>query len=403
MIEHIQRRCLPRLLVVTSTYPRWSGDPEPGFVHELAKRLVDRFEVHVVGPHATGAKVEDVLDGVRVHRYRYAPDRWETLVNHGGMLTNLRRSPWKWLLLPGFLMAQLAALRRVRRHIGPAVVHAHWLLPQGLLASFGAAAPLVITSHGADLFGLRGRFFAKLRRRVVARSAAITVVSEAMARRLAEEGCRGRVRVLPMGVDIERFSVGPTPRHGSRLLFVGRMVQKKGLRHLLDAMPALVAAHAGLVLDLAGFGPEEAALRAQVAALGLGENVRFLGAMSQAALPPLYRQATVFVAPFVEADGDQEGLGLVVAEAMACGCPVVVGDVAGVRDLVGERTGVRVNARDANALAATILALLADPARRRQLGSAGRDHVRTHYAWPVVASRYADLLQDAAAGLGAAP
>src|SRR5690606_6282774 len=91
----------PTLLVLTSTYPRWAGDPEPGFVHELAKRLTDRFRVIVLGPHAPGAKTAEVLDGVEVIRYRYAPERMETLVNDGGIITNLRRSRWKYLLVPG--------------------------------------------------------------------------------------------------------------------------------------------------------------------------------------------------------------------------------------------------------------------------------------------------------------
>src|SRR5690606_35496267 len=76
----------PRLLVLTSTYPRGDGDPEPGFVHELARRLVGRFQVTVVCPHAVGAATREDMDGVHVVRYRYAPERWETLVNDGGIV-----------------------------------------------------------------------------------------------------------------------------------------------------------------------------------------------------------------------------------------------------------------------------------------------------------------------------
>ena len=75
----------PRLLVLTSTYPRWAGDPEPGFVHELSRRLTDKFQVTVLCPHACGALPKEQLDGVKVIRYRYAPERWERLVNNGGI------------------------------------------------------------------------------------------------------------------------------------------------------------------------------------------------------------------------------------------------------------------------------------------------------------------------------
>src|ERR1700735_2418201 len=94
------------LLVLASTYPRWRGDPEPGFVHELAKRLTDQFHVIAIVPAAPGAAAREILDDVEVIRYRYAPHRFETLVNDGGIVTNLRRHRWKVLLVPPFVLAQ---------------------------------------------------------------------------------------------------------------------------------------------------------------------------------------------------------------------------------------------------------------------------------------------------------
>jgi glycosyltransferase involved in cell wall biosynthesis len=379
------------LLVLASTYPRWQGDPEPAFVHELAKRLAVCFDVTVVAPHAPGAVSREMLDGVRVRRYRYAPARWETLVNDGGMLANLRRARWKWLLLPGFLFAQWLAVRRAVRELGPCAVHAHWLLPQGLIALLAVrGVPVLLTAHGADLFGLRSRVFAHLRGWVVRRAAMTGVVSQAMRSRLLEEAPQARVRVLPMGVDDEQlFRPDDTPREKDALLFVGRLVEKKGLHHLVEAMPAVLASRPQAVLTVAGFGPEQARLELRATELGIREHIRFLGAQPQASLPDLYRRASLLVAPFVEArGGDQEGLGLVVAEAMACGCPVLVGDVAGVRDLVDGRTGALVDASDHRALAATVSSLLADETRRRQLGEMGREHVQRRYSWRVVADGY---------------
>src|SRR5690554_5520823 len=126
----------PVLLVLTSTYPRWKGDPEPAFVHELCRRQTDRFEVHVLCPHSAGAsRREAAFDGVTVHRYRYAPDALETLVSGGGSLANLKRSPWKWLLVPSYFIAQIGAtLTRVRR-LKPQVVHCHWIVLQGVVVA----------------------------------------------------------------------------------------------------------------------------------------------------------------------------------------------------------------------------------------------------------------------------
>ncbi|MEO5344537.1 MAG: glycosyltransferase family 4 protein, partial [Gammaproteobacteria bacterium SHHR-1] len=111
-----------KLLVLSSTYPRWANDPEPGFVHELSKRLTARFAVHVLCPHAPGCATQETLDGVQVHRFRYAPSGLETLVQGGGILNNLKQQPWKWLLLPPFLLALLASSWRLTRRLRPAAI-----------------------------------------------------------------------------------------------------------------------------------------------------------------------------------------------------------------------------------------------------------------------------------------
>lgn len=90
MVDDLKQAKL-RLLVLTSTYPRWPNDPEPGFVHELAKRLTGYFQVQVLAPQAFGARRQEILDGVDVVRFCYAPVWLQTLVNDGGIVTNLKR------------------------------------------------------------------------------------------------------------------------------------------------------------------------------------------------------------------------------------------------------------------------------------------------------------------------
>ncbi len=392
----------PRLLVLASTYPRWPGDPEPGFVHELARRLVPEFDVTVLGPHARGAERREVMDGVEVRRYRYAPAALETLVNDGGIVTNLRRAPWKWLLVPGFVAASAFQAWRLARTLQPDVVHAHWILPQGLaMAGLGVVdrrmPPFLVTAHGADLFALRGSLLESLKRFVVRRAARVTVVSEAMRASLQGIGSAvGKIEVQPMGVDFdERFTPDACcTRSPNELLFVGRMVEKKGLRHLLDAMPRVLQSCPDARLTIAGFGPEGAARAAQARRLGIEGRIRFLGAVSQRDLPALYRRAAVFVAPFVEAaSGDQEGLGLVVVEAIACGCPVVASDLPAVDQVLGgDERAVRVPAADPDALAEALIAMLSRPPEASELATR-RERLRQQFGWTQVAARYAALLR----------
>jgi glycosyltransferase involved in cell wall biosynthesis len=394
---------LPRLLVLASTYPRWAGDPEPGFVHELARRLTGDFEVLVVGPHAPGARLRETHEGVTVARYRYAPRSLETLVNDGGIVGNLRRHPWKALLLPGFVLAQTWATWRAIRQHRPDVIHAHWLVPQGLVVALlgllpGRWPPFVVTSHGADLFALRGTAWQWLKRLVVRRAAAVTVVSSAMQEAVLGLGADpATLSVQSMGVDLQhRFTPDDSqPRSRHELLFVGRLVAKKGLLHLLQAMPAILRANPEAHLTVAGFGPEEARLRQACEALCLVHCVSFLGPVEQVALPELYRRAAVFVAPFVRAPGgDEEGLGLVLVEAAGCGCPVVAGQVAAVRDVVDDPAiGVIVDPLDAEALAAAVLDAMGGSAGTPESGRR-RAAAVARFDWGPRAGAYAALLKE---------
>jgi len=396
----------PTLLVLASTYPRWKGDHEPGFVHELCLRLCSDFNVVALVPDAPGADADGVLDGVEVRRYRYAPRSWQTLVANGGIVANLRRAKWKWLLLPGFVFAQYLSVRRIARERRIDVIHAHWLLPQGLIArraSKRAAVPFVVTSHGGDLFGLRSRIPAIFKRKVAADCAAMTVVSSAMCEEAQRLGLHPpRIEVLPMGVDLQtRFVPDSTvARASDELLFVGRLVPKKGLRFLLAALPRVLAARPHARLTIAGFGPDETALKAQAKELNIDRAVDFLGPMAQAGLPALYRRAAVFVAPFVRDDsGDQEGLPVALMEAIGCGCPVVVGEVAGVYDLLGEHAGeIAVDATDPGALSRAILAVLDAPERACERAQALRQRIADKIDWNVIAAGYSRVLHSASAG-----
>ncbi|MDN5924601.1 MAG: glycosyltransferase, partial [Xanthomonadales bacterium] len=379
---------------------RARGPPRRGGPFSGPRRLAARFRVIAVVPDAPWADPDGLLDGVEVVRYRYAPRRLQTLVNDGGIVANLKRSPWKWLLVPGFLVGQYLAARRVIRRYHVDIIHAHWLLPQGLLACrlsrrFGVS--FVVTSHGGDLFGLRGRLLTALKRKVAGVCAAMTVVSTAMGDEVKRLGLKPRhLEVLPMGVNLQDRFVPDSRQHrtSDTLLFVGRLVPKKGLRYLLDAMPILLAKHPEAVLRIVGFGPDETALKRQAEVLTLGTHVQFYGPAAQQELPALYRGAAVFVAPFVrDVNGDQEGLPVALTEAMGCECPVVVGNVDGIHDLLGDAAAsVAVQPQDVEALAAAILTTLDHPLEASKQARTMRAAVSARMDWVHIAGRYTDIL-----------
>lgn len=388
----------PTVLVLASTYPRWADDHEPGFVHELCKRLLPHFHVIALVPDAPGADPNGLLDGVEVVRYRYAPRPLQTLVFNGGIVTNLRRSLWKWALVPGFVLAQWWAARRILRQRRVDAIHAHWLIPQGLIARAlrrSHGTPYLVTSHGGDLFGLRGALPSKIKRTVLRNASATTVVSTAMRDAIAGLGIdTSSVDVEPMGVDlIGRFRPDANvTRQSGQLLFVGRLVEKKGLRYLLEALPDIRKNRPDVTLIVAGFGPERQALEAQARSLGQGDAVHFIGPVSQSDLPHLYQRASIVVAPFVQAaSGDQEGLGLVVVEALGCGANVVVSDLPATRELGEAISGLyRVPPANHKALSDAVLAAL--QALTTSADTRCADLMR--FDWNIRAAAYADRLHS---------
>lgn len=372
-------------------------------MHNLNRHLAEQFEVHVVCPHAPGAMEEEVLDGIQVHRFRYAPGNCETLVQDGGILNNLKHRRWKWLLVPFFLAALAIKTWWLIRQLRPACIHAHWIIPQGLalttaLAFMRSPPPFMLTSHGGDLYGLRGRVFRALKSAVARRADLVTVVSSPMAEEVRRLGVRPeRVHVISMGADFggSAVPIAEASRQTGEMLFVGRLVEKKGLRFLIEALPAIVARMPEAHLYIAGFGPEESSLRGQVDQLALQEHVTFLGGVAHAELPALYRRASICIAPFVEAStGDQEGLPLVVLEAIANGCPIVVGDLAVLDDILtpGE-ADFRVDPRLPEMLADRVLSVMengeAAVARTRVI----RERLIVRHGWEYIAAEHSLLLQ----------
>jgi glycosyltransferase involved in cell wall biosynthesis len=401
-----------RVLVLASTFPRWAGDTEPPFVYNLSRRLAERFQITVLAPHAAHARRQERMDGMDVHRFRYFwPERSQQLA-YGGMLPNLRRNRWLWAQVPFFLTAELIAAVRLIRSRKIDVIHAHWLVPQGLVAALAGLItrrPVVVTAHGADVYGLRGGVTSTIKRWILRRMNRVTAVSEHLAGAIHELAPNQPVTVdvISMGVDTDRFYA----RHnatalrrklgipGPMILFVGRLAEKKGLRYLLDAMPAVLRQAPGATLVVIGDGPLRGELSLQAHDLKLGESVRFLGARKPEDLPEFYSAADVFVGPSIVAQGgDTESFGLVFAEAMACGCPVVASNVGGVGDLVqDEKTGLLVPQRDADALALAINRVLSDEGLGRRLRRNARAHVQRNLTQTSIAERYGTVLQEAAA------
>ena len=394
-----------RLLILTSTFPRWQDDEDPPFVFELCDRLKAEYDIHVLAPHFPGASKKEDFNGIHVKRFRYFFDPLERLAYHGGILAKLKKNPFQYGLLPFFFMGELFALIKLLRHHRFHLIHAHWLIPQGLVAVLacyltGSKIPLLFTSHGGDLFGLQGIIMNRIKRWVILKSHALTVVSRNMIEAVERLGAtHKKIYVIPMGVDLKtRFVPAETTRINDNLLFVGRLVEKKGLHYLIHAMPLILKRHPQATLLIAGDGPEKINLERASVKLGIKAHVRFLGAVKNDRLPMLYQTSGVLVFPSVIADdGDREGFGLVLVEALGCECAAVVTDLPAMQDIIEDgKTGLVVPQKNIRKLAEKVILLLEDQKLRESLGREGRRHVLRNFDWMIIAEKYRKLIETIA-------
>ena len=334
-----------KVVVLTTSYPRPTDEAAGRFVADAVEHVrAVGVDVEVVGPHVF---------------------RHFGVAYGAGVVGNLRRRPASALLLPAMLASFGRAARRAARDAD--LVHAHWL-PAGAVA-LATGRPFVVHLHGTDVD--LARRVPRLARPILRRARLVLAASTWLAGEAVRLGAHS-VRVVPTGVDlVPRVGEEAQPPH---VLFAGRLSPEKGILELLEAAE-------GMPLVVAGDGP----LRRRVPGA--------LGFVSRAELERLYGEAAVVAVPSL-----REGFGVVCAEAMAYGRPVVASAVGGLTDLVVDgETGILVPPGDVRALRAALERLLADEALRARLGAAARERARRLLSWDSVTAATLAAYTDALA------
>ncbi|AEE46720.1 glycosyltransferase [Cellulomonas fimi] len=301
-------------------------------------------------------------------------------------------------------------------HERPDVVHAHFWMSGLAAVQAGEATgvPVVQTFHalgsvkrrhqGAKDTSPPGRVVTETT--VGRRVAAVVATCTDEVTELSRMGVPvGHVRVVPCGVDVAHFSpaaapAGPPRREPVRLLVVGRLVERKGVDTVIDALADLPDAElcvaGGPGADDLDGDPEVVRLRARATARGVADRVHLLGRVAHDAMPGLLRSADVVVAtPWYEP------FGIVPLEAAACGVPVVGSAVGGLLDsVVDGRTGVLVPPRDPQAVARAVRSLVDAPVWAAATGRAARERAVRLYAWERVAAATAEVYATVTTGVG---
>jgi phosphatidyl-myo-inositol dimannoside synthase len=372
------------VLLITNDFPPRAGGIQQ-YCHSLVRRMPPD-QVVVYAPAWQGAATFDAGEPYRVVRHPTSR------------------------MLPTADVARRAI--ELARQVRPDVICFGAAFPLGLLArrlTRETGVPCMGFTHGVEVAVSGVPLARRLMARVASDMRVLTAVSRWSAARV-ERGVRGRcpVELLPSGVaaDVYRPDVdGAAVRARHRLgddpvcVCVSRLVPRKGQDRLIQAWPRVVARVPRARLLIVGPGPYERRLRRMAAASPAAGRIHFSGEVRWQELPEHYAAGDVFAMPCRTRwfGLDLEALGVVFLEASASGLPVVAGRSGGAPETVVEGvTGTVVDGRDTGGIASAVAELLADPARARAMGEAGRRWVEAEWAWQAVAERLAKLVRRAA-------
>ena len=379
-----------KVLVVGSVYPRFPEDNEVPWLRKSVATLRDAgVEVEVMAPSYKGLK-SHTIDGVPVHRFRYAVKNLEILTHDEGAPTKMAKHPSMQLLAIPYCISGFFKCLWLAKKKKFDVIHAHWPFPHALIV-LGACKlfriPLVLNFHGAELLLIRKKKWIRpIMKFIIGQANAIFANSRFTASKISALR-PAKIEWSPYGSPLSSGKVPPHAR-GERykILFVGRHIERKGIEYLIQAAKLLDPKK--FEVRIVGKGNLTESLK-NLAKEIQTENVTFTGPLSHDDQNKKYKESNCFVLPaIVDSKGDTEGLGVVLIEAMQYGLPVVASNVGGIPDVVVDgETGVLVPEKNPAALAAAFQKLESDPAYETELLKGAEKRINDCFNWEKIAKK----------------
>lgn len=386
-----------KLLILTSSFPFHKGDYHGNFVyfHALGQVKIGN-EVHIVCPHIPDTPFEETIDGIIIHRFPYFyPYQLQKIASNTGLYSGLKNSKLAVLQVPLFFVFEFYYANKIISKYHIDLIHSHWIVPQGLIGSVCKRIwkiPHVISSHvlDANLFG-KYRMSIPLLSTIVSNADLVSTDSTYNKKTIENlVDLKKPCEVIPMGVNIQEKPPLPQSRQKQIILFVGRLIEWKGVDLLIKAMVEVRQALPDAMLYIVGEGPSRDNLIQLAGSSGLAENVKFLGRIDDDKLEEMYGSASVHVLPSRQYNGlVMEGLGVVLLEAMSHGVPVIGSNTGGITDIIQDRqNGFLFPSDDEKVLAQKIVELLTNGFLADQFRERGYETVRTKFSWPAISERF---------------
>jgi len=392
-----------KVLFILTSFHRDENDVINPWMLETIRQLKSRGVAVTVYTSAWRGLGDHEVCGVPVRRFHYCPRALEILSHERTIPDQLKDNRLKTLLIVPYMFFGLLRLRKLLKREHFDIIHVHWPFPLAVFGCFAgrwARAPVVNEFYGVELRWVLNKMpvFIPFVRRILKSSDLVVAISSHTKSEI-ERIAPVRVEIVPFGSPVPSVQVEKTAEKDlgrtRRVLFVGRLVERKGVEYLVRAMKELDLPFP-VELDVVGAGPEEENLRNLVQQLDLAGRVNLAGRVSNVELKEYYASCDCFVLPaIIDSRGDTEGLGVVLIEALSYHKPVVASALGGIVDIIHhEKTGLAVPEKDPKALAAAISRLLTDQDLARRLAEDGFEFVQRYFDWNRITDRWLELYQE---------
>ena len=407
-----------KIVMLTTSFPRTNDDYLARWILELSQELKKTETIStIVVPHAAGLKTSEVIGGIEVHRFKYAPKKIE-VIGYGNFLPHeSTKSKIKTfilyirniLLFIPFLISMFISTARVCKKNKPDVLLSHWTFPAGLIGMYVAKLfriKSILKIYGTDLVFLK-RFKLKWLGRHVMKNSYIIIANSQYTKNVAIEfGINpDKIEVIPEGTyypikipdhDLHTLKNELCLSSNKVIFTIHRLIPLKGTSYLIRAMSMVIEKCPDVRLIIGGEGPEKEKLETLAKDLCLENNILFVGRISEEQLSMYYKLCDVYVIPSIRDKwGNTEGLGMPVIEAMSYGKPVVGFDVGGPKYTIEDGVnGYSVKEKDWEEMGERINALLKDERMRTKFGYNGMQIVTDKFSWNKVSERYRFSLEE---------
>ncbi|MEO0232996.1 MAG: glycosyltransferase family 4 protein [candidate division WOR-3 bacterium] len=400
-----------KILVLTTTFPRYKDDEVPSFVLDLSKEMKNLgAEIIILSPHDKNAKIKEKIEGMKIIRFPYFfPKKLQRLCYRGGIMYNIKKSYLAKIQIPFFFIFYFIYSYKIIKTFKIKAIHSHWIIPSGFVGAIFKKFFKIIhisTAHAIDVYTLEKTFLGKIITTFIFKNCDyIVCVSNILKQKLfnllIDENDKKyfdkKVLVKPMGVKLSLNSFTnelnkEKEKEHFNILFLGRFVEKKGIKYLIYAFQKVLEKYKNVKLLLGGTGPLEEEIKFLVAKMNLKDSVKFLGWVPREELPKIMKEADFIVVPSIVTEtGDTEGLPTVIIEAMGMGLPVIASDVGGIRDIIKDGVnGLLAVPGNVEDLSFKMMKIIENEELKKKLSKEGKETAK-NYRWDKIAKFYIHL------------